>query len=151
MARGQRKYSTAIGILDDEPKQPEPKKEEKVKEEKSRPVKKQGKVQEKPKQVKKEVKVESVSNNETYTEDVNIESKHNSETTSLDDLSKSISQMFEEKTKKKTMEETHTRATFLIENKLLEKFNKITKDKRGYKTMLMNQVLQAVVDAHEKK
>lgn len=88
---------------------------------------------------------------ENVSKDVNIESKHNNETNSLDSLSKSINEMFEEKSKKKTMEETHTRKTFLIENELLKEFNKLTKNKRGYQTMLINEVLRAVIESHKKK
>lgn len=82
-------------------------------------------------------------------ENVNIENKHNNETKSLNDLSKSINEIIEEKSKKKTMEDTHQRKTFLVERELLKEFNKITKNKRGSQVIIINQLLKAFVESQK--
>jgi uncharacterized protein (DUF4415 family) len=127
-----RNYANALDILNDEQK-------------------KEDSINKETKDVNKDVD-KDVNNNvqDNVSENVNIESKHTNETNSLNDLSKSINAKFEEKTKKKTMEETHTRKTFLIENELLKEFNRLTKNKRGYQTMLINEVLRAVIESQKK-
>lgn len=130
MAREKKKYGTALGLLNNENS-----KKEQV---------------EFTKDVNIDVaKNENIDVQENVSENVNIKSKHENETNSLNDLSKSINAKFEEKTKKKTMEETHTRKTFLIENELLKEFNKLTKNKRGFQTMLINEVLKAVIESQK--
>ena len=132
MAREKKSYGTALGILNGTSIVNPPKED---------------------KQIIETNKVDKDVNQDLQKDvsiDVNINSTHKNETNSLDDLSKNINEMFEEKTKKKTMEETHTRKTFLIENDLLKEFNKLTKNKRGYQTMLINEVLRAVIKSHSK-
>lgn len=72
------------------------------------------------------------------------------ENNSLSDLKANIMNSFEAKTKKKTVEDTHTRVTFLMDNETLERLNKIAKGKRGLKTMVFNQAMKAILDELEK-
>lgn len=57
---------------------------------------------------------------------------------------------FEEKQKKKTVEETHTRQTYLIDNDLIKRLNKLaTKKGKGFKTALINRALATALDELE--
>jgi hypothetical protein len=52
---------------------------------------------------------------------------------------------------KKTMEETHRRQTFLLKRELAERLNNVAaKADRGFKTFLINQVLEQALDDIEK-
>jgi hypothetical protein len=53
---------------------------------------------------------------------------------------------FYEKKNKKKVEDTHTRATFLMRNDLLDKVNEISTDKgRGFKTHFFNQAVEKLL------
>ncbi|MEK4566968.1 hypothetical protein MKX54_20025 [Alkalihalobacillus sp. FSL R5-0424] len=53
--------------------------------------------------------------------------------------------------KKPTVEDTHTRGTFLIQNELLERLDALAKgQKRGFKTKLVNHALKEFLDQVEK-
>lgn len=67
-------------------------------------------------------------------------------TKTLKDVTKSIMDAYDEKSKKKTVEETHTRSTFLFRNDLQERLDKLAKGKRGYKTLFLNQAIEALLD-----
>ncbi|MCP3765055.1 hypothetical protein NLX67_22385 [Domibacillus sp. A3M-37] len=58
--------------------------------------------------------------------------------------------MFEEKTKKQTVEDTHQRTTFLFRKDLSKRLDKLAKGKRGFKTMFLNQAVEALLDEMEK-
>lgn len=64
----------------------------------------------------------------------------------IKDVTKSIMDMYDEKSKKKTVEETHTRATFLFRNDLQERLDKLAEGKRGFKTMFLNRAIEALLD-----
>src|SRR5699024_2092542 len=49
----------------------------------------------------------------------------------------------DEKRKKKTMEETHIRTTYLLERSLPKRLDKLTEDNRGLKTLLLNDAVEA--------
>jgi hypothetical protein len=52
---------------------------------------------------------------------------------------------------KKLIDETHTRATFLIKKELLAKIDRLTYGKRkGYKTMLINNIFEKYLHDYEK-
>jgi uncharacterized protein (DUF4415 family) len=136
LTRERKKYGTALNLLAESKKTENVNKDVEEKVNNNVQIDVQENVQE---NVQKDVNI-----------NVDIESKHINETNSLEDLSKSISDKFVEKSKKKTMEETHTRKTFLIENELLKEFNRLTKNKRGYQTMLINEVLRAVINTQNK-
>lgn len=72
------------------------------------------------------------------------------EVSSLQDLKSEIIGSYEAKSKKKTIEDTHTRTTFLLENELLDRLNKLSKGKRGFKTMIFNKAIAAILDELEK-
>lgn len=62
-------------------------------------------------------------------------------------ISKELLNEYFGESKKKTMEETHTRRTFLIRNDILKRYEQATKGKRGLKTRLINDALEAMLDA----
>ena len=59
-------------------------------------------------------------------------------------------QTYEEKTKRKTVEETHTRQTYLIRNDLIKRMEKLAAEKdRGFKTALVNHAIEKVLEELE--
>jgi hypothetical protein len=53
---------------------------------------------------------------------------------------------------KKTIEDTHTRRTFLIRNDILKELDRICRGKRGYATQVVNLALEkALVEIKESK
>jgi len=59
---------------------------------------------------------------------------------------------FEKRLKKPTIEETHTRGTWLIRNDLLKRLDKLAKhQQRGFKTYVVNYALESVLDELEKR
>jgi len=52
--------------------------------------------------------------------------------------------------KKKTVEDTHTRTTFLFRNDLVKRLDKLAKDKRGFKTMAINKAIENLLNELEK-
>lgn len=81
----------------------------------------------------------------TVTEKPNLEFS----TKTIKDVTKSIMDMYDEKSKKKTVEETHTRSTFLFRNDLQERLDKLAEGKRGFKTMFLNRAIEALLDEME--
>lgn len=61
----------------------------------------------------------------------------------------SLINKFNEKKRTPTIEETHTRNTVLLRNDLHKRMLKLTKNRRGLKTMLVNEAIEAVLDAVE--
>ena len=53
------------------------------------------------------------------------------------------------KSKKKTVEETHNRATFLFRKDLQDRLDNLADGKRGFKTMFLNQAVEALLDEME--
>ncbi|PEP82642.1 hypothetical protein [Bacillus toyonensis] len=55
-------------------------------------------------------------------------------------------------TEKATKEDTHTRQTWLIKNETIKRLDKLAKGKKkGFKTELVNQALEMLLDRIEKK
>lgn len=51
---------------------------------------------------------------------------------------------------KMTVEETHTRSTFFVENELLKRLNKVAKkQKRGFKTSFINDAIDELLKDYE--
>lgn len=69
----------------------------------------------------------------------------------VSDVKVNLLSKYEEKTKKQTVEETHTRSTFLFRNDLQERLDKLAKNKRGFKTMFLNEAIESLLDELEKK
>ncbi|WP_078598512.1 hypothetical protein [Evansella clarkii] len=65
------------------------------------------------------------------------------------DVTKNFMSKYDEKSKKKTVEETHARATFLFRKDLQERLDKLAEGKRGFKTMFLNQAVEALLDELE--
>ncbi|WP_188208307.1 hypothetical protein [Alkalibacillus aidingensis] len=56
----------------------------------------------------------------------------------------------EGKRKKTTIEDTHTRLTFLLENELYDEFNEIAqREGRGFKTHVLNAAVRKIVEAYK--
>ncbi|PFB55445.1 hypothetical protein CN404_04130 [Bacillus thuringiensis] len=61
-------------------------------------------------------------------------------------------QFLKQFTEKTTKEDTHTRQTWLIKNETIKRLNKLAKGKKkGFKTELVNQALEMLLDRIEKK
>lgn len=71
----------------------------------------------------------------------------------VEQVAKDILSQYEEKRNKKTVEETHTRTTFLLENTLLDRLNQLTVDKKkkGLKTKILNDAVRVMLDQLDKK
>jgi predicted DNA-binding protein len=68
----------------------------------------------------------------------------------MDMSGKNFLEQFHKKASRPTVEETHRRATFLIENELLERLNRLASDRpRGFKTAVVNEGIRRVLDEIE--
>lgn len=99
--------------------------------------------------------VKENSNIDTEQKDVSMLSNSNTETKDVTlqeskALGKEILQSYEEKKKAKTVEETHTRVTFLCRNDLAARLDKVSRGKRGFKTMALNKAIENLLDELEK-
>jgi len=65
------------------------------------------------------------------------------------DVTNTIMSMYDEKSKKKTVEETHTRATFLFRKDLQTRLDNLADGKRGFKTLFLNKAVEAMLDEVE--
>ena len=50
---------------------------------------------------------------------------------------------YQEKENRLTVEETHIRTTFLFRRDLAKRFNKLSKNKRGFKTQFINDAIKS--------
>ncbi|MED0737848.1 hypothetical protein [Aneurinibacillus thermoaerophilus] len=108
-----------------------------------------------------------LSNNNTETKNVIIKGNNDTKKEHVTEISngennkenelelsnnKSFIDSFLEKKKKATVEETHTRQTFLIHNELLKRMNKAARGReRGFKTALVNEAIKRILDEIEAK
>lgn len=60
-------------------------------------------------------------------------------------------EMFESKQKKLTIEDTHTRTTFLIDNNLRKRLDNLSEGKKGFKTSFVNTALRVLLDEVENR
>lgn len=78
-----------------------------------------------------------------------------STTSEADDENKNYAEhfleTFENKQKKPTMEDTHTRTTFLVRNDLKKRLDRLASNKRGFKTEFINMALRILLDEIEGK
>lgn len=95
----------------------------------------------------KQENVTSNSNTETITNDV-IQTPS---TVSVAQVKDDLLSMYDEKTKKEKVEDTHIRTTFLFRKDLSKRLEKLAKNKRGFKTLFMNKAIEALLDELEKK
>lgn len=105
-------------------------------------------------------KVTESMNSNTDNEQLNVTVSLNSDTEQYDVISQPAQsnekrvphpiKEFEKRIKKPTIEETHTRGTYLIRNDLLKRLNKLAKHQhRGFKTHLVNYALERILDELE--
>lgn len=95
---------------------------------------------------------ESVNMN-SNTEQLNVTDKvtnTNAESSESSHIGTELLQAFEKKTKRETVEDTHTRQTYLVRNDLIKRLDKLAKNKaRGFKTMLVNHAIEKVLEELE--
>lgn len=105
-----------------------------------------------------QVTLNSNTNVEQY--DVTLNSNSNTEQSNVIRSGKNSSKTriprpieeFEKRLKRPTVEQTHTRATWLIRNDLLKRLDKLAKNQqRGFKTHLVNYALERILDELESK
>lgn len=65
------------------------------------------------------------------------------------EVTNTIMNMYDEKTKKETVEESHTRATFLFRKDLKKRLDNLSDGKRGFKTLFLNKAVEAMLDEVE--
>jgi predicted DNA-binding protein len=94
----------------------------------------------------KQENVTVISNTEHITKDVT----QSESILSVEQVKNDLLNMYQEKSKKETMEDTHTRATFLFRKDLAKRLDKLAKNKRGFKTLFMNKAIEALLDEMEK-
>ena len=82
-------------------------------------------------------------------EQLSEQEKPEPSTRTIRDVRNNIMSMYDEKSKKKTVEETHNRATFLFRKDLQTRLDKLSEGKRGFKTMFLNQAVEALLNEME--
>lgn len=96
-----------------------------------------------------------LSNTNNITEDVTVNSNTSSNSKQVDktvgDIKQDLLSMYEEKTKKETVEDTHIRTTFLFRKDIAKRLDRLSKNKRGFKTMFINKAIEALLDEMEEK
>lgn len=65
------------------------------------------------------------------------------------EVTNTIMNMYDEKTKKETVEESHTRSTFLFRKDLKKRLDNLSDGKRGFKTLFLNKAVEAMLDEVE--
>lgn len=60
-----------------------------------------------------------------------------------------LSKSYDAKYNRPTVNDTHTRTTFLLRNDLAERLNKLSEGKRGYKTEFLNTAIAQLLDIIE--
>lgn len=95
----------------------------------------------------------SFSHSNTQTEAIqeneSVFQKQESSSKTVRDVKNNIMSVYDEKSKRKTVEETHTRTTFLFDNELKKRLDKLAKNKRGFKTHFINSAIEALLDEME--
>lgn len=92
--------------------------------------------------------VQEVESEHTHTPETKEE--HEEENEHVHD--KFTEQFLKQFTEKATKEDTHTRQTWLIKNETIKRLDKLAKGKKkGFKTELVNQALEMLLDRIEKK
>ncbi|SOC25125.1 hypothetical protein SAMN05880501_11825 [Ureibacillus xyleni] len=72
-------------------------------------------------------------------------------TPTIEGIKQDLLSMYEEKTNKEKVEDTHIRTTFLFKKDLANRLDMLAKNKRGFKTMFMNKAIEALLEEMEKK
>lgn len=85
------------------------------------------------------------SNTDTTTDDATTKP------TTVKEVSDGLLSMYDEKRRKKTVEDTHIRTTFLFDKELEKRLSKLAKGKRGFKTMFFNEAIRSLLDELEGK
>lgn len=98
-----------------------------------------------------------LSNTKNITEDVTVNSNTSSNSKvdknkrTVGDIKQDLLSMYEEKSKKETVEDTHIRTTFLFRKDIAKRLDRLSKNKRGFKTMFINKAIEALLDEMKEK
>lgn len=65
-------------------------------------------------------------------------------------VKETLSKSYDAKYNKPTVNDTHTRTTFLLRNDLAQRVNQLSEGKRGYKTEFLNTAIAQLLDIIEK-
>lgn len=70
----------------------------------------------------------------------------------MDSIISKFAEKVEIKRQKQRVEDTHKRSTFLFRRDLAERLDKLSRgEDRGFKTMFMNDAIEALLDAYERE
>jgi hypothetical protein len=64
----------------------------------------------------------------------------------MKDAKNSFLNKYDQKVNREKVEDTHIRTTFLFRKDLAEKLDELSKDKRGFKTLFLNQAVELLLD-----
>jgi len=78
-----------------------------------------------------------------------VEENYEDEPGDLQSLKNSLLGKYNDMRSKKTVEETHKRTTFLLRKDLAHRLDKLTKNKRGMKAMVLNEAVETILKALE--
>lgn len=64
-------------------------------------------------------------------------------------IKENLAKSYDAKYKRPTVNDTHTRTTFLLQNELADRLNALSEGKRGYKTEFLNTAIKQLLDIVE--
>lgn len=85
---------------------------------------------------------------ETQEEETTVE-ESTQESLTVTDVAERIKNKYQEKSSRPTVEDTHVRSTFLFRKDLSKRLDKLAKNKRGFKTMFINEAIEALLNEYE--
>lgn len=65
--------------------------------------------------------------------------------TTVEQVKEDIMNIYEERTSKKKIDDTHIRKTYLIRRDLAKKLDRVSKGKHGFKTLMVNKALESIL------
>lgn len=71
-------------------------------------------------------------------------------TLTVEEVKNELLVAYKEKVSRKRVEDTHIRSTFLFDKELSKRLDKLSKGKRGFKTMFINKAIETLLDELEK-
>ncbi|WP_051633651.1 hypothetical protein [Bacillus sp. UNC41MFS5] len=78
-----------------------------------------------------------------------LEEVEENSTTTVKSVAERLQQKYQEKVSKPTVEDTHIRTTFLFRKDLAKRLDRLSKNKRGFKTAFINEAIEALLNEYE--
>lgn len=78
-----------------------------------------------------------------------LEDSKGKHTLTVKDIADRLQERYQEKANRPTVEDTHIRTTFLFRKDLAKRLDKLTRNKRGYKTQFINEAIEALLNEIE--